>query len=609
MPSELNELVEAAIRYRRRGWSVIPISRKRKTPLVKWAEYQTRPPTEEQIRTWWKEFPDANIAVITGRISGLVVVDVDTQHGGNPKPIYQGYKTSLMQRTGSGGYHLFYEYPEEAEWVANQTGARPGVDVRGDGGYVVVAPSIHASGRAYEWVTEDEAGPQAPGWALRSKAPPSEAGVPQEPWLSEIMGGVPEGGRNDAMARLAGYFAGKGIPDDVTLQMVKLWNRGNQNPETLTEKEMRATVESVYRSAMTRTEVTIIDDEDLPQTPAQPKLKRNEFYLMRLNEFGRAFGAYSVEWDIENWLPSKTIGFIVSPPGTFKTWMTFDAAVSIATGTPFLGQYEVHNPGPVMIVQQEDFHGQTTERLAVILASKMRVNLHEEDKDKFTVPEIPDPPIYLHPFRRLRFDDIDVVKLFAKAIKEIRPRLVIIDPLYSAASVDNYMSKAAEQMFILKTLRDAYGTSFLVAHHTRKSSGDSIERMDAWGSQFLNAFLETGWQIRPGQAENAIQVKRHFKSAKPQPDLSVEFEIDTESEWQYLAAAGELSERMNDEIVDALATMQPIGLNQLAKHLGKHHQTVKRRLVKLMDENVVIQGLDNKYSLTNKQPSIQEEIK
>ena len=85
-------------------------------------------------------------------------------------------------------------------------------------------------------------------------------------------------------------------------------------------------------------------------------------------------------------------------------------------------------------------------------------------------------------------------------------------------------------MMVLKTWRDRYGCSFLIAHHSRKNiDPDSTAREDSWGSQFLNAFLEAGWQIRrnPRLADNEVVVRRHSKVMGNQPPVSLTFDIST----------------------------------------------------------------------------------
>ena len=111
----------------------------------------------ETICGWWEECPDANVAIRTGKESGIWVLDIDGSEGkatlielqekhgelGDP---------SLIVETPGGGLHLYYPYPLIGE-VGCRANMRPGIDVRGDGGYVIAPPSIHPNGGRYEWLT------------------------------------------------------------------------------------------------------------------------------------------------------------------------------------------------------------------------------------------------------------------------------------------------------------------------------------------------------------------------------------------------------------------------------------------------------------------------
>ena len=72
------ENLTAALDYCKRGFSVIPIIPKDKKPLIRWEEYQTRRATEDEIKEWWAKWPDANGGIVTGTVSGLVVIDIDS---------------------------------------------------------------------------------------------------------------------------------------------------------------------------------------------------------------------------------------------------------------------------------------------------------------------------------------------------------------------------------------------------------------------------------------------------------------------------------------------------------------------------------------------------
>lgn len=74
----MSELLSAALSYVKQGFSVIPIQAREKRPLIPWEQYQDRTATDEEIKTWWAKWPDANVEIVTGKISGLVVIDLDS---------------------------------------------------------------------------------------------------------------------------------------------------------------------------------------------------------------------------------------------------------------------------------------------------------------------------------------------------------------------------------------------------------------------------------------------------------------------------------------------------------------------------------------------------
>jgi len=145
-----NNILKAALDYAGRGFSVIPIKPDKK-PYIPWTEYQTRPPAPEMIRQWWGECPGAMIGIVTGEISGVFVIDCDSEEA------YQKIQDLLpddfitcIAKTPRG-YHLYFVYPA-GEHIGNAAGILPGVDVRGQGGYIIAPPSVNGTGKAYAWL-------------------------------------------------------------------------------------------------------------------------------------------------------------------------------------------------------------------------------------------------------------------------------------------------------------------------------------------------------------------------------------------------------------------------------------------------------------------------
>ena len=129
--------IDLALSYLARGWSVIPAG-KNKIPLIPWKEYQLRYATKEEITGWFNEFKDAQIGIVTGKISNLSVIDVELH--GDPSDLPQD---TMIVQSGSGGYHYYYLYEEG---LSNKARIKPLTDFRSEGGYVVAAGSVSEKG-------------------------------------------------------------------------------------------------------------------------------------------------------------------------------------------------------------------------------------------------------------------------------------------------------------------------------------------------------------------------------------------------------------------------------------------------------------------------------
>lgn len=136
-----NKLYGKAFEYAVRGYSIIPI-RRNKIPFIKsWKDYQKKAATEDQIESWWSLHPQANIGIITGKISGITVIDIDTAPPSEETTPLEAFPETYTVKTPTGGYHLYYQYDESIEQTANTFEQFPHVDIRNDGGYVIAPPS------------------------------------------------------------------------------------------------------------------------------------------------------------------------------------------------------------------------------------------------------------------------------------------------------------------------------------------------------------------------------------------------------------------------------------------------------------------------------------
>lgn len=164
-------MIEQVISYVNRGWAVFPC--KDKIPLTAHG-YKDASKDVEQIRRMFAGHQNPNAAIATGKVSGIFVVDIDVKNGAGGDDSLKELERehgelphTVEAITWSGGRHIFFKYPEKG--IGCKTGIRPGIDIRGDGGYVIAPPSV-IEGRSYAWevshLPEDTMIADAPGWLL-----------------------------------------------------------------------------------------------------------------------------------------------------------------------------------------------------------------------------------------------------------------------------------------------------------------------------------------------------------------------------------------------------------------------------------------------------------
>jgi hypothetical protein len=245
---------EAIHDYTGRGWSIIPIRPGDKRPLVRWEDFQHRHPDESETGGWFRAWPEAGIGIVTGTISGLVVIDIDVKHEGEVALRHLEHEHGRLPitvecRTGGGGRHLYFAHP--GGLIRNRVGLAPGVDLRGDGGYAVAPPSLHVSGLRYAWVEDRTPGSTAiaplPHWVLQTAVEgPARRGHPIVYWRRLVCEGVLAGERNNTIASLAGHLLRHGVDAVVVMELLLCWNRVRCQPP-LVDEEVAAVVTSIRR--------------------------------------------------------------------------------------------------------------------------------------------------------------------------------------------------------------------------------------------------------------------------------------------------------------------------------------------------------------------------
>ncbi|MDD5054724.1 MAG: bifunctional DNA primase/polymerase [Candidatus Peribacteraceae bacterium] len=248
-----NDLLIRALNYLEMGWPVIPVNQNKRPRISSWKEYQERMPTTEEVTRWFNDPGAVGMALITGRQSGTVVLDVEKE--GLDELQRLEIPQTVVAVSGGGGRHIYFKHPGFE--VSNMT-KMDGVpmDIRGDGGYIILPPSLHASGNHYLWATGpgDVEIAEMPTWLLKrvqkTGLPTSIAPNVSKKTKFDFGANVPEGSRNTEAAKAIGAILCRLEEqefDSKGWSLADQWNTAHCEPP-LEEQELRVIFESIKKS-------------------------------------------------------------------------------------------------------------------------------------------------------------------------------------------------------------------------------------------------------------------------------------------------------------------------------------------------------------------------
>lgn len=282
-----NDILAAALGYARRGMAVLPLhsihngrctcgqrdcGSPGKHPRTK-TGLKEASKDSAQIETWWRKWPDANVGIVTGRLSGIVVIDVDGETGEESLADLQAeyfgpLPETWEQLTGGGGRHLLFSRPI-MEKCPNRVAFAPGLDIRGDDGYIVAEPSNHISGRQYAWEAEHhpEEIPIAdfPASWMDVLMPPKK-----ERTAVELPATFPQGERNNLLFKLGASLRARGLSETAIIAALNEENRARCTPP-LSEKEVETIAVSCCRYPAGEVTMSRQAVAGLPAPPAEPQ--------------------------------------------------------------------------------------------------------------------------------------------------------------------------------------------------------------------------------------------------------------------------------------------------------------------------------------------------
>lgn len=414
-----------------RNFSVIPVGTDKKPTIEKWKPFQTRKPTKYELQQWFGNGSKNNIGIVTGAISGIAVVDFDSPDAVKLAKEKRFPQTPIAKT--ARGYHAYCRHKPGVGNFQDRDDL-PGIDFRAEGGFVVAPPSMHETGKTYEWVAgknlDDLPLADIPEWILAEKP---EGKIP----LRDLYAGVSKGDRNQTLTRLAGSWANDGLTFDECLENAVLWNQKN-NP-TLPEKEVIRTIRSIYETHHRRK----------PKHEDETKTVTSEELFSTLESWNYVRNLdIQVEWLVDRLIPKGAITILFGKGGIGKTWLSLDIARCVGNGDPFHG-YLTTKTSVVFI----DFENP----LAVLNSRTQKLGNSEN--------------VY---FWRANNEKLKAPKLDSQSweLYKSLPQgaLLIFDTLRASQSKDeNASNDMGLVMGRLKELRDM-GFTVILLHHTAKNS-------------------------------------------------------------------------------------------------------------------------------------------
>jgi hypothetical protein len=543
--------LDYALAYIRRGWSVFPLIPRSKQPAVKIAGFldgSDRYTEQDAFVHWGAGNPDHGIAIVTGKPSGLVVIDVDPRNGGDARAVAATMdEPTWTVRTGGGGVHY---YTTAAGSFPSGKTPMPGVDRKADGGYVVAPPSIHPSGTPYEIIDPQTELILTPTWVFARPAPVSITGEgePAGPWVSETLAnprGCKPGTQEATLARLA-WWASRHLERDVAVSTLLLWAQqlplGNKHDpwtvEHVVEKLDRAYEKRALEPGAAG---PLVDDTDDAEPAADD---------LSLFEPVNALDFPDQQWIVEDFAAPGAFTEIIGKVKKGKSTLTYQLIDAVRRGDAFLGRATVQG-GVVLLTEQTGTSlKKTLERAGLLDADNVYV-LRKQQIQKLG-------------WRR-------AVRLATALCRTTGIRLIVVDTLSRLASIGGDSENSSGAVAVLDPFNDAkeLGVACIFVRHARKGqSGEADEIADAArGSSAITGDMDI--VLRLTSVEDDIRCLSWESRITDDPeDVYLEYDDGT---YLVVEKPKGRKQRQDDEDLKALRDALARGIegrNAISKELG-----------------------------------------
>lgn len=577
MQEQGNELVIAALWYCSKGWRVLPLhsisnglcscgnqhcSHPGKHPRIKdWVNAATT--DEEQIKKWWGVWPEANIGILTGEQSGIVVLDIDGSEG---LAIVKKLNLPETIRVKSGkddGWHYYFKAPVIP--IKSRIKALPEIDVKGAGGYIVAPPSLHVSGNRYtsESMTKLEPAPLPASviemLQLRGGTTNDASG--------SVGKTISSSQRNVTLTSWAGKMRRIGLNDKEIYAALLEKNRLCDPP--LEHQEVETIARSIVKKPSGVGVLEVQSLEDLLASEVEP-----------------------VSWLVEPLL-TEGLGILVGAPKIGKSQIALNLAISVATGKPFLGKFSVQQ-GRVLLLFLEDGKGRVRARTEMIMSE---LSAEGVDGPPRTRPRL-DLVDWGSKINKSTEGGLEMLDGWLLAHSDAR--LVVIDTLTRFRAMQRSYGNAYENdvlfMEPLQALAMKHRVCILLVHHDKKGMGeDPLDKVS--GSKGLPGTADQCWLLNRDHRGNKQAILECF--GRDFEEIEIGLSVNKKMVWRYEGTATE--RRLSDEERNVIVVLSksdcPLRSSLIAKEMGLKLPKVSKLLKRMLNKGLISSRRYGEYEI------------
>ena len=570
-----------ALEFAKQGCRIVPQGRNKKG-IDGWQELATSNPAT--IKRWAKQYPRHNFAVVTGKTSGLIVLDIDVKNGQQGRESLQRLKeelgeesfATLLVRTPSTGEHDYFAYPENAEFVASgNLPGYPGIEIKADAstedghGQLITLPgSLYDTGAEYVLI-EDKPLKSVPASLLALMEKPMSLAGNEIGERIELPETIPAGERDVTLFRIGCALRAYGYEEPEILTLLRVTNQrcedppNNRRPTDTVLREKARAICATYRAGELPGYIDKVAQKLAKGQESIDKAREKLVFLTVKNVF-----AYpSPEYLIEGLLIKNTVVVLGGESGLGKSLVALTLIQSVLDGFPVWGRYEVGAKGGVVLLDEETPESMLKERLEAMRFS-------EE-----------------HPFNILHFSGFRLdVEADSQALLqqldtlEPRPVLLIFDSFVRFHNKqEDSSTEMAQVMGSLRKIANAGYTVLVLHHHNKKADSPLSHRLR--GSCDIPAGVDVEYAITRAKGEEGVLVLQSVKTrVKPFAPIKVQIEEDESGRLEVSCLGHEVSERYKREqaVRDCLKE-SPKTMKELVESTGIARESL-RNLLKTMGD-------------------------